>query len=140
MERAVPPGCGVGRVGRWVLVAQGADVPIDVFGRCDIAGVRIEVVAAVISATLAEVLKGALDGWLEVWTDVDGVVAFGSVSHLKSDPNRKCWTTGNLDKTSTLYILIMPCEHVSCVKHMNPNQNRRTLLIFAQPAGTPEIS
>lgn len=40
--------------------------------------------------------------------DVGGGAALGSVSQLKSDPNRKCWTTGNLVKTSALYILIMP--------------------------------
>lgn len=98
---------GVGRVERCVLRAQGADIPDDRFGRVDIADVRID--AVVVSVMLKEVLKGALDGWFEVWTDVDGLAALGSVSHLKRDPNRKCWTTGNLDKTSALYILIMPC-------------------------------
>lgn len=80
------------------------------FGRVDIVGVREEdfVVVVVGFVILAEVLKGALEGWLEVWTDAAGVAALGSVSHLKSDPNLKCWTTGNLDRTSTLYILIMP--------------------------------
>lgn len=81
---------------------------MDMFGGFGIADVRVDVVA-VVFVKLAEELKGALVGWLEAWTDVDGVVALGSVSHLKSDPNRKCWTTGNFDRTSTLYILIMPC-------------------------------
>jgi hypothetical protein len=40
--------------------------------------------------------------------DVGGGPASGSVVHSKRDPNGKCWTTGNLDKTSALYILIMP--------------------------------
>ena len=58
--RAVPV-CGVGKAGRGVLLAQGADVPDDMFGRFDIAGVRVELIV-VLSVTLAEVLKGALDG------------------------------------------------------------------------------
>lgn len=139
--RAVPV-CGVGKAGRCVLLAQGADVPDEMFGRFDIADVRVELAVVVVSGMWAEVLKGALDGWLDVWTDFAGVIALGSVSHLKSDPNWKCWTTGNLDKTSALYILIMPCQHISiCAIDMDPNPMiKQTLLIFAQPAGTPEMS
>ena len=40
--------------------------------------------------------------------DVGGVRVLGSRSQLKSEPKRKCWTTGNLERTSALYILIMP--------------------------------
>lgn len=29
-------------------------------------------------------------------------------SQLNSDPNRKCWTTGNFESTSALYILTIP--------------------------------
>lgn len=35
-------------------------------------------------------------------------MASGSWSQLKSEPNLKCCTTGNLDRTSALYILIIP--------------------------------
>jgi len=35
-------------------------------------------------------------------------MALGSRSQLKREPKRKCWTTGNLERTSALYILIMP--------------------------------
>ena len=36
-------------------------------------------------------------------------MAFGSRSKLNSEPKGKCWTTGNLERTSALYIFIMPC-------------------------------
>lgn len=58
--RAVP-GCCMGNAERCVLLAQGADVPDDIFGRVDVTGMRVEVVD-VVSARLAEVLKGALVG------------------------------------------------------------------------------
>jgi hypothetical protein len=47
-------------------------------------------------------------GWLEVWTLARICWAAGSFSHAKREPKGKCWTTGNLERTSTLYILIMP--------------------------------
>lgn len=37
-----------------------------------------------------------------------GAVALGSRSQLNREPNGKCCTTGNLESTSALYILIMP--------------------------------
>lgn len=46
----------------------------------------------------------------------------GSSSQENMLPKGKCWTTGNLDRTSALNILIMP------------------LLILPQPSLTPEIS
>lgn len=46
-----------------------------------------------------------------VWTVVVGIAAFGSRSKLKRDPKGKCCTTGNFDKTSALYILIIPLSH-----------------------------
>jgi hypothetical protein len=39
--------------------------------------------------------------------------ALGSAVQLKSEPKGKCWTTGNLESTSALYILIMPCTRKS---------------------------
>ena len=47
-------------------------------------------------------------GWLEVWTLAWICFAAGSFSHAKREPKGKCWTTGNLERTSTLYILIIP--------------------------------
>lgn len=35
--------------------------------------------------------------------------AEGSGVQAKSEPKGKCWTTGNLERTSALYILIIPC-------------------------------
>jgi hypothetical protein len=58
-----------------------------------------------------------------VGAELDGVTAFGcdevctlawilgalgSGVQLNREPKGKCWTTGNLDNTSALYILIMP--------------------------------
>lgn len=34
--------------------------------------------------------------------------AAGSGVQLKREPKGKCWTTGNFERTSALYILIMP--------------------------------
>ncbi len=48
------------------------------------------------------------NGWLEAWTEDGAGGAVGSVSQLKREPKGKCWTTGNLERTSALYILIMP--------------------------------
>ena len=47
-------------------------------------------------------------GWLDAWTEAGGGVAFGSCSQLKREPKGKCWTTGNLERTSALYILSIP--------------------------------
>lgn len=35
-------------------------------------------------------------------------MALGSFSHLKREPKGKCWITGNLERTSALYILSIP--------------------------------
>lgn len=51
-----------------------------------------------------------LEGWIDVFTEVGGGEAVGSSSQLNKDPNGKCCTTGNLDNTSALYILIIPCN------------------------------
>lgn len=52
------------------------------------------------------------DGWLDVCTVAVAAAAFGSCSKLNKDPKLKCWTTGNLESTSALYILIMPWRFV----------------------------
>lgn len=43
-----------------------------------------------------------------LWVVGGGGTALGSRSQLSKDPNGKCCTTGNLESTSALYILIMP--------------------------------
>jgi hypothetical protein len=35
-------------------------------------------------------------------------LAFGSAEKENSEPKGKCWTTGNFERTSALYILIIP--------------------------------
>lgn len=77
-------------------------------------------------------------GWLDAWTDVGGGLASGSWSQLKREPKRKCWTTGNLERTSASYILIMPF-YILAPSQSCKNYNL-TLLIFPHPALTPEIS
>ena len=54
-------------------------------------------------------------GWLDVWIEGFGgaVVALESGSKLKREPKGKCWTTGNLERTSAEYIFIMPCGFYS---------------------------
>jgi hypothetical protein len=54
-------------------------------------------------------------GWLDVCTLAWMDFAFGSFSQAKSEPKGKCWTTGNLERTSALYIFIMPCVVFSIV-------------------------
>jgi hypothetical protein len=61
-------------------------------------------------------------GWLARWTECTGAWAAGSLSHEKSEPKGKCWTTGNLESTSALNIFIMP------------------LLILPHPSRMPEMS
>ena len=80
-----------------------------------------------------------LIGWFAVWTESVAGAAFGSCSQLNNDPNGKCWTTGYLDRTSALYILIIP---YSCIRSgVNLNLRFvRTLLIFPHPERTPEMS
>lgn len=82
---AVPPGGGA-VVGCPVAVAHGALVP-------------------------GPAAAGALGrGWDvdEVCAVCGGGMALGSRSQLKREPKGKCCTTGNLERTSALYILIMP--------------------------------
>lgn len=58
-----------------------------------------------------EVMEEEGGGWmggLVVLVEGGGRGALGSWSQLKREPKRKCWTTGNLERTSALYILIMP--------------------------------
>lgn len=73
-----------------------------------------------------------------VWTVVGGATAFGSRSKLKRDPNGKCCTTGNLERTSALYILIMPWPDIRI--NSITNGEDQTLFILAQPVWIPEIS
>lgn len=47
-------------------------------------------------------------GWSVKCIEFSGVVASGSFSQEKREPNWKCCTTGNLERTSALNILIMP--------------------------------
>ena len=47
-------------------------------------------------------------GWLDACAELGGGMASGLRSQLKREPKRKCWTTGNLERTSALYILIIP--------------------------------
>ena len=61
--------------------------------------------------------------WRAVGAELDGVTAFGceavctlaamagaegSGVQAKREPKGKCWTTGNLERTSALYIFIIP--------------------------------
>lgn len=99
-----------GRVGPLVgprAVAQGAAVPLVGGTACDVAH------GALVPGPEtwgASVCRGC--GADEVWT-VDGWgMAFGSRSQLNKEPKGKCCTTGNLDSTSALYILIMPCRQL----------------------------
>ena len=86
---AVPPGGGA-----VVAVAQGALVPgpaaAGAFGR----GWDVDEVCAVCG----------------------GGIALGSRSQLKREPKGKCCTTGNLERTSALYILIMPWRFINHIK------------------------
>lgn len=126
------PGCMFGGVADGP-VAQGAFVPC--WGgrppRCEIISCDEDVVKS-------------WDGWLEVWMEDGGGMAFGSWSQLKREPKRKCWTTGNLERTSALYIFIMPYSTLSHACFMKRSRSGDhscfTLLILAHPAFTPEIS
>jgi len=52
--------------------------------------------------------RSTLRGGCVVDTGLAESTAFGSCSQLKREPKGKCCTTGNFDKTSALYILIIP--------------------------------
>ncbi len=51
-------------------------------------------------------------GWLDVCAEVWGGGAVGSWDQGKREPKWKCWTTGNLERTSAEYIFIMPWRWV----------------------------
>lgn len=59
-------------------------------------------------------------------------MAFGSRSQLNREPNGKCCTTGNLDSTSALYILIIPC--LQLVYRVHPHLHHKYLVNLG-PAG-----
>lgn len=70
-----------------------------------------------------------------------GAVELGSCCQRNKEPKGKCWTTGNLDRTSALYILIMPLTRVSNASQAKGWVIREaTLLILPQPSLIPEIS
>ena len=78
------------------LLAHGAFVP-----SCGGGGARAE-------AFSSDGLGPSLTGWFDVCTEDGGGAALGSCSQLRREPKRKCWTTGNLERTSALYILTIP--------------------------------
>lgn len=78
-------------------VAHGAFVPLSIFGR-----------AVAEDGGPESGITGRPCGPDVVCTVDGGATAYGSRSQLNKEPNGKCCTTGNLDKTSALYILIMP--------------------------------
>lgn len=91
-----------------LLAAHGAAVPAPTGA----AGVPVAQGALVPDGGIcpADGTAGSL-GWdcvADVWTDVLSGTAFGSRFQLKREPKGKCCTTGNLDSTSALYILIIP--------------------------------
>lgn len=52
-------------------------------------------------------------GWLARCIECCGEPALGSCSQEKREPKWKCCTTGNLERTSALNILIIPYHLVS---------------------------
>lgn len=71
------------------------------------------VLASTFGRTLAD--DAPISGWTGracgpdvEWAVVAGAMALGSRSQLNREPNGKCCTTGNFDKTSALYILTIP--------------------------------
>lgn len=94
-------GAAVGPIGVALVagpdVAQGALVPESTFGR------------AVGPAELSPIgATGRPCGPEVECAVVGGGTALGSRSKLNSDPKGKCWTTGNFERTSALYIFTMP--------------------------------
>lgn len=119
-----------------LAVAQGAAVP-DTFG-----GGACEAVAHGACAPAPGAGAGAGLAWgiEEEWAVDGGGTTFGSRSQLKRDPKGKCWTTGNLDRTSALYILIIPCIALSYSIIEEIRRPVLTLLILAQPVLIPDMS
>lgn len=96
------------------LLAHGAAVPIPgssiitgllahgaFIASCGGGGARAE-------AFSSDGLGSSRTGWFDMCTEDGGGAALGSCSQLKREPKRKCWTTGNLERTSALYILTIP--------------------------------
>lgn len=111
------------------LVAQGAWVTASAPGR------------AVVEGGVTASGRGRACGPEVAWTVVGGEIAWGSRSKLNRDPKGKCCTTGNFDRTSALYILIMPWGLSQFMLTPLFNGRRKlTLLILPQPARIPEIS
>lgn len=79
-------------------LAQGAWVPASGMGR-----------AAATEGMPGSGAVGRAWGPEDVCTVEGGGMAFGSRSQLNREPNGKCCTTGNFERTSALYILIIPC-------------------------------
>lgn len=109
MVGIAPGACRPGCWGIGVAVIPGEGLPVDDGGMAvDVAqgalvpesGVGLEAVGVIFSVGLENVeVCGAVGG---------GSMAFGSWSQRNKEPNGKCCTTGNLESTSALYILIMP--------------------------------
>lgn len=103
-------------------VAQGALVPNSTLGR------------AVGTALLPESgTTGRPCGPEVECTVVGGGIALGSRSKLNNDPKGKCWTTGNFDRTSALYIFTMPWKMVSSAQNKAKQVNGFTYLIDFTP-------
>lgn len=98
----MPPAIGGARRGGWEVLDIGAHM----FGSAK--GSRNAADGPVCRAVGAEFDGVTAFGWEEVCTLAWILGALGSGVQLKREPKGKCWTTGNLDKTSALYILIMP--------------------------------
>ena len=89
--------------------------PTEWAGKAVVAGIRVvfnEFLAhgAIVDgiATLPDEVGISCLGWFAIWMETAGSCASLSLSKLNNDPKGKCWTTGNLDNTSALYILSMP--------------------------------
>lgn len=78
-------------------VAQGALVPKPTFGRA-VEPAQLSLLGATGRPCGPEVECAVMGGG----------TALGSHSKLNREPKGKCWTTGNFDRTSALYIFTMP--------------------------------
>lgn len=109
----------VGICCRWV---HGADVPIVLVltpWRGSVSGVLHGAwvpAVALEGASGVPLLSDGVGVWLATCTEGAVAVALGSRSQLKREPKGKCCTTGNLERTSAMYIFSMPCFFwsVSC--------------------------
>lgn len=75
------------------------------------AGMRVACAhgAAVAPSWWAAAVAAVAMGWFAMCMLCWGAAASGFVSQENSEPKGKCCTTGNLERTSALNILIMPC-------------------------------